>query len=402
MNLFILLFIKLGLSFNFKIPKIIRNTIKSNKESFQVTNNNNFYRLGSEPKINDINKNGELTWYPIGLSNEFIFNKPKKVTVRDINYIIWKDSNGFYGLRDACSHQGSSFQYGKINNDTISCPYHGYIFNGTCGELIEIPKIKIKKNNCYNVESFKVEEKDGIIFINTIPITLENYNLIDSKYIWIEPESTNPKQKVTILTEIFNHYAKFVTVNSLDICHIGFVHTFGNKKNPNPISNTKIIKCNDSTYHYKIAYEYLAGDKSIVSKIYNFTKIIVENEYIQPHTTVARVLFGNFSSTIITIAQPISQFKTRLFVKAYRNYWYFNQSTNILEEINNFFINNIGNLFTYYTMYQTLKEDKKIINNIDKTNYKIMHGKFSIKYDMLSTHYKHNYKKIFEYNDITL
>lgn len=392
----------LCLSFNIKIPKIFKNTIKSNKDSFQVTSNNNFYRLGSDPKLNDINKHGELTWYPIGLPNEFNNKKPNKVTIRDINYIIWKDNNGFYGLRDACSHQGSSFQRGNIKNDTISCPYHGYIFNGTCGELIDIPKMKIKKNECYNVESFKVVEKDGIIFMNTIPITLDNFNIIDPKYIWLEPESTNPKQKAIFLTEIFEHYAKFITVNSLDICHIGFVHTFGNRNNPNPISNTHIQKCNDSNYHYKISYEYLAGDKSIVSKIYNFTKITVENEYVQPHTTVARVLFGNFSSTIITIAQPISQFKSRLFVKAYRNYWYFNNSTNIFESIHNFFINNIGDLFTYYTMFEILQQDKVIVDNIDKTNYKTMHGKFSIKYDMMGNHYKHNYKKIFEYDDKTL
>ena len=402
----ILININIALSFNFKINKIFSNILrKSTLETipaFQVTHNNTFYRLGSEPKLNEINKNGQLTWYPIGLPNEFIFKKPKRVTVRDINYIIWKDNNEFYGLRDACSHQGSSFQGGNIKNDTISCPYHGYVFNGTCGQLIEIPKMITKQNDCYNVESFKVVEIDGIVFINTIPITLENYYIIDSKYIWIEPESTNPEQKVIILTEFFKHYAKFITVNSLDICHIGFVHTFGNKENPIPISNTKIQKCNDSSYHYKISYEYLAGDKSIVNNLYNYNKITVENEYVQPHTTVARVLFGNFSSTIITIAQPISQFKTRLFVKSYRNYWYFNSSTNIFEGIHNFFINNIGNILTYYTMFETLKQDKRIVDNIDKTDYKTMHGKFSIKYDMMGNHYKHNYKKIFEYDDITL
>jgi len=374
LNIFI--FIKLGLS-------------------YQVIKNNNYYKLGSEPKINDINQNGELTWYAIGLSNEFNYNKPQKVTVRDVNYIIWKDDNGYYGLKDVCSHQGSSFQGGNIMNDTINCPYHGYIFNGTCGELIGIPDTTIKKNNCYNVKSFKVIEKNGIIFINTIPITLENFYIIDSKYIWIEPESTNPRQKAVILTKVFEHYAKFVTVNSLDICHIGFVHTFGNKKNPNPISNTRIQKCNDSTFHYKISYEYLAGNKSIVNSVYNFSKIIVENEYVQPHTTVARVLFGNFSSTIITIAQPISQFKTRLFVKAYRNYWYFNNSTNIFENIRNIIINYIGDLLTYYTMFETLEQDKKIVDNISY-DYKDMHGRFNTKYDMMSTHYKHYYKKYFE------
>ena len=46
-------------------------------------------------------------------------------------------------------------------------------------------------------------------------------------------------------------------------------------------------------------------------------------------------------------------------------------------------------------MYETLKQDKRIIDNIDKTSYENMHGRFSIKYDMLSNHYKH----FFEYND---
>lgn len=367
--------------------------------SFQIIKNTNFHKLWIEPKLNDINQHGELTWYAVGLSNEFNYNKPQKVTVRDVNYIIWKDNNGYYGLKDVCSHQGSSFQGGNVINDTINCPYHGYVFNGTCGELIKIPDMTIKKNNCYNVKSFKVIEKDGIIFINTIPITLENFYIIDSKYIWLEPESNNPKHKAVILTKEFEHYAKFVTVNSLDICHIGFVHTFGNKKSPNPVSNTQIQKCNDTTFHYKISYEYLAGDKSLVNSVYNFSKIIVENEYVQPHTTVARVLFGNFSSTIITIAQPISQFKTRLFVKAYRNYWYFNKSSNIFESIRNIIINYIGDLLTYYTMFETLEQDKKIVDNIDKTNYQDMHGRFNTKYDMMSTHYKHNYKKYFESDD---
>ena len=86
--------------------------------------------------------------------------------------IIWKYSHVYYGLRDAYSHQGSSFQTGHINNDTITCPYHGYIFNGICGKLIKIPKVNIIQKDCYNVDSFKVDEKYGIVFMNTISITL--------------------------------------------------------------------------------------------------------------------------------------------------------------------------------------------------------------------------------------
>jgi hypothetical protein len=150
--------------------------------------------------------------------------------------------------------------------------------------------------------------------------------------------------------------------------------------------------------HYKIIYKYVAGENSLVNKIYHYDNIIVENEYVLPHTTVARVLFGNMSSTIITHALPISKFKTKLFVKAYRSYWNFNMYKNqnhIMYPIMHL-INILGDKATYNTMYTTLKQDKAIVDNIDKSSYEAMHGKFSIYYDMFSNHYKNNYKKFYE------
>ena len=364
-------------------------------------NNPNYYKFGYFPRLEGPNINGVLTWYPIGFPNDFRSNKLTKITIRDKNYIIWKDSERFYGLKDACSHQGSSFQSGTIKKNCITCPYHGYTFNSN-GELKDIPELKIVNNN-NKIEAFKVIEKNGIVFLNTVPITDENENQIDDKLIWIEPEANDSNQKAVLLAENFEHNAKFVSVNSLDICHIGFVHTFGNRKNPNPVQNSQILKMNDSDYHYKIRYEYLSGANSIVSQIFNFNKIIVENEYILPHTTVARVIFGNYSSTIITMALPISKFKTRLFVKSYRNYWYTN-----LDKINPFnylvykILNKLGDMITYDTMFKTLKQDKVIVDNIDKIDYKTMHGFFSIKYDMMSNHYKHYYKKYYEFDKYIL
>jgi hypothetical protein len=50
-------------------------------------------------------------------------------------------------------------------------------------------------------------------------------------------------------------------------------------------------------------------------------------------------------------------------------------------------------------MYNTLKQDKEIVDNIDKTSYEGMHGKFSIVYDMFSNHYKNNYKMLYDPNN---
>ena len=145
-----------------------------------------------------------------------------------------------------------------------------------------------------------------------------------------------------------------------------------------------------------MAYDYRY---SLVHKIYNFDNIVVENEYVLPHSTVARVIFGNYTSTIITHALPVSKFKTILFVKAYRSYWSYDLSNeknyNLLYPFL-YLINIFGDNLTHNTMYSTLKQDKAIVDYIDKTNYESMHGKFSIMYDMFSNHYKNNYKIFYE------
>jgi phenylpropionate dioxygenase-like ring-hydroxylating dioxygenase large terminal subunit len=414
------LFFNYSLSFN-KVPSILnkkqisRKNILHNQLNENIQNSENlenniqnsnqdtknkFYHFNIFPRLEEPNENGFLTWYPIGFSNDFTI-KPKSVVIRDINYVVWKDKNTYYGLRDCCSHQGSSFQYGESFKNTITCPYHGYIFDGTNGELIEIPKLLHTHSNNHNIACFKVVEKGGMVYLNTVPIkNEETKNKIDESLIFVEPEFFDRDQRVVNIKEDFEHYAKFVSVNSLDICHIGFVHTFGNRKNPNPVHNSNVIKINDTDYHYKIVYEYFAGENSLVNKIYNFNKIVVENEYILPHSTVARVIFGNFTSTIITHALPVSKFKTKLFVKAYRSYWSYdlkNYKKNhpIFYPILNI-INKFGDIITKNTMETTLKQDKSIVDFIDKTDYKSMHGTFSIVYDKFSNHYKNNYKKFYE------
>lgn len=356
-----------------------------------------YYKFGLYPRLDIPNENGELTWYPIGVIKDFNSYSPTKIKIRDVNYSVWKDKNNtYYALRDACSHQGASLSKGCIRNNKITCPYHGYEFDGNNGNLTSIPYYTTKYNDNYNINYFNVIENKGIVFLNTIPLKNKNVSdLIDTSKIWVEPEAYNNTFKEVILTKKFNNYAKLVSVNSLDICHISFVHTFGNKNSPNPLNEPVIEKINDNKYHFKITYQYKSGSGSIVSKIFNIENLTVENEFILPHTTIARVKFGDFVSTVVTNAVPISKFETKLFVKAYRNYWYTYPDNDIFNPflyITNYF----GNYITTDLMRKTLNEDKEIIDNIDTYDYESMHGKFSIKFDKLSNLYKHYYKKFYE------
>ena len=404
MNYLLLLFIlKSVVGFNLinsiktKFYSLKRQQLLSHQEKISGVNDHLYF--GSFPRLEPPNNNGQLTWYPIGFSQDF-GTTPTRITIRDTNYIVWKDKHKhLYSIRDSCSHQGSSFMLGKTCKNTIICPYHGYIFDGTNGELVQIPSLPHIESQSHNIDCFKVVEKGGMIYLNTIPIMNEEMkNQIDESKIFIEPEFFDKNQRVVFLSENFEHIAKLVSVNSLDICHIGFVHTFGNKKQPNPLHNSKVLKMDDQDYHFKIIYEYIAGENSLVNKVYKYDNIIVENEYILPHSTVARVKFGNMTSTIITHALPISKFKTKLFVKAYRSYWshYHDENTFYLFHPFESIINYLGDKITFNTMFNTLKQDKAIVDNIDKSSYEGMHGKFSIVYDMFSNHYKNYYKKLYE------
>jgi hypothetical protein len=87
-----------------------------------------------------------------------------------------------------------------------------------------------------------------------------------------------------------------------------------------------------------------------------------------------------------------------LFVKTYRSYWSYNLNNrdNMLFSPLFYLINSFGDKITKNTMKLTLKQDKSIVDFIDKRNYESMHGKFSIVYDKFSNHYKNNYKRFYE------
>ena len=359
------------------------------------------YNFATNPRLEYPNENGELTWFPIGFSHKFKQQTGYPITIRDVNYMVWKYNKTFYAVRDACSHQGSSFKNGCIRKNTISCPYHGYKFDHH-GTLVDIPQLDIMQldNDNYHIDSYKVVEKAGMVYLNTIPVprffsevngTFKN--LINEDLIWVEPEAFDKDSTCVYLEVDFEHNARFVSMNSLDICHIAHVHTFGNKENPNPTNNPKILKLNDSKYHFKTIYHYLTGENSIAKKLFNNINIRVENEYILPHTTVARAFFANHKSTTVSYALPISKFKTKLFIKTYRDYWYFPSTIQKNGPIHLPFaiLNNVGDKITKSTMIKTLLEDKAIVNNIEKMDIQLMNGKFSIIYDALNNHYRKLY-----------
>jgi len=232
-------------------------------------------------------------------------------------------------------------------------------------------------------------EKNGWVYLNTkmTPLDLLRFPL-QTQFIYEEPESHDESFSSALFHKVFRAYGRVVSENSLDVMHIAYVHTFGNKNHPSPVSEVPPYEVGDYPNHYKTKYDYLAGDDSIAKKMYSTKTLQIENEFVIPHLTVARVLFDEKISTIITFATPHNSTHTTLYVKTYRNFWY-NKDRSLYSLLYNF----IGNVVTKMMMENTVEQDRSVVEGIyfDKQN-----GKFNMKYDKLQSVYKQKYKQLLE------
>ena len=385
-NIFYLLF---SISESFKnipfsiINKFTENKIINTNNKYNNYKNNNYKNNINEQSINqDAEDRYNLNWYVIGEKNDFKNNTLYKIKIWNNDYLVWKNKDNYYAMDNYCSHRGASLSLGEIINGCVVCPYHGYEFNNK-GILCKIPGLIFANSNAHNQNIYEVVEKNNWIYLNTVNKIFYNTSQIN---IYQEPETFDNTFKNILINLNFNTYARLVSENSLDIMHIGFVHSFGNRKNPAPLYERPPYLVGDYPYHYKSEYHYESGEKSLARNFFGIKYLIVENEFILPHTTIARVIFGNLTSTVITCTQPINNTNSNLFVKVYRNFW--------TDKDNIFFgkiINYIGDLVTIMMMKNTVMEDKAIIENID---LRYMDGKFNMKYDKIQNVYRSLYKKL--------
>ncbi len=104
-------------------------------------------------------------WYPACLSAD-LTNSVKKVRMLGQDFALFRDSSGTaHCLSDICVHRGASLGHGKIKDDCVECPYHGWRFNGA-GQCTRIPSLGLEAKipARARVDSYPVQEKYGLVF----------------------------------------------------------------------------------------------------------------------------------------------------------------------------------------------------------------------------------------------
>ena len=106
-------------------------------------------------------------WMPVAVSAELTDEKPiRPVRILGENLVVYRDRKGRYGLvGEQCPHRKASLAFGRVDEEGIRCPYHGWKFDctGACLEQPAEPAEGGFKNKIKHT-AYPVEKLGGLLW----------------------------------------------------------------------------------------------------------------------------------------------------------------------------------------------------------------------------------------------
>lgn len=158
-------------------------------------------------------------WYAVLESGEVPRGRPVGVTRFGERLAFWRTAAGDpVCLRDTCPHRGAALSLGKLQQNTIECPFHGFTYDpsGRCtlipanGRTAGVPK-------AFRAAGYPAREAHGFIWVwwgEAARATPEIpwFESIDDTFSY-----------GTIRDRWSVHYSRAIE-NQLDVVHLPFVH----------------------------------------------------------------------------------------------------------------------------------------------------------------------------------
>lgn len=318
-------------------------------------------------------------WTPLDFTHNI--NKPKSVILDNEPFVCYRNKNNSIILHfDNCPHQGAKLSAGKLVDDNLICPYHGFKFYE--GRYNGLPLSTKKCNSPLYIPRIPTLTKNDITYF--LPFTdIYNNDNLECKLVpdpYIAPEENDPNFSKISGKVVIHKNCEIVTENILDMLHISFVHSFGNANAPLPYK-IHFTKLDD--YSGRTTFMYKAADNTLSRNLGDAKEVIVENEYYLPSTTVTRVKANKIIKTVVTRTVPINENESILFWEVHRNFVNENHITR-----------RIGDIIMRLLMERTLLEDIEILKHVNE-KYRI--GCLNTKFDITILNYRKAKNKFYHH-----
>lgn len=251
-------------------------------------------------------------WYAILDSKELKRDKLLGVTRLSEKLVLWRDKSGEVNcIFDKCCHRGVSLSSGKIVDNHVECPFHGFRYDSS-GKVKLIPANgkDAKIHERYKVNSFLVKDAYGFI------------------WLWYSEEKENPpeipffqdlKKNFTYggFSETWPvHYTRAVE-NQLDVVHLPFVHSTTIGKGGKTLVNGPVVKWKDNLMTFYVKNEIDRGQNpEKPNEIENYEKLF-HLQFQMPN------IWQNIISDNIRIFAafvPIDEENTHIYLRFYQKF----------------------------------------------------------------------------------
>ncbi len=105
-------------------------------------------------------------WHPVAFADA-LGKDPLRVTLLDEPVALWRDSTGeAHALNDICIHRGTQLSLGRVVEDQLMCPYHGWRY-GADGRCLAIPQLSDPSRvpGKARVAAYRCQERYGILWV---------------------------------------------------------------------------------------------------------------------------------------------------------------------------------------------------------------------------------------------
>ncbi len=263
--------------------------------------------------VTEILKN---VWYAIGLSTEVPLNKMKSFVLAGEPLVLTRKSNGeVFALRDICPHRGIPFSYGRVVNDQVECPYHGWKFNSQ-GLCTEIPSLCAGQEfDCsrIKVKNYPVMERQGLIWIYLVDQDQPQDAALAPQPPTLPHLSLNAKPGI-VEEALFPCHIDHAVIGLMDPAHGPYVH------------KSWFWRSSKSAYEKKkkfvpvpFGFQMVKHQPSKNSKAYKILggQPTTEITFYLPGFRVEDIQIGDRHIYSLTVLSPISENKTRVISLLY-------------------------------------------------------------------------------------
>ena len=165
-------------------------------------------------------------WYIILESREIRKNQVRGFTRFGEKLVAWRDNNGKLGVfRDRCPHRGIQLSLGKVKDNNLQCPFHGFEYDttGKC-QLIPANGKASPPPDYIRANAYPVREAHGFVFLWYTPGKAADEPSAENlpEVPWFD--DLDDSLICSGFTDLWKaHYSRAIE-NQLDVVHVPFIH----------------------------------------------------------------------------------------------------------------------------------------------------------------------------------